>query len=57
MRRDLDVGFRGEGEAASFADAIAQQGEVLLQARRVTREAERGAPCLGQRPGLVLGAP
>lgn len=57
LRRDLDVGLRGQCEAASLAYAIAHQGDVLLEAGGVVGEAQHGAPCLGQRCGLVLGAP
>lgn len=53
---DLDVGLRGQGEAASLADAITQQGDVLLEAGGVAGEAQHGASSLGQRGGLVLGA-
>jgi len=54
---DLDVGFRGQGETASLADAIAHQGDVLLEALGVPREAQHRPSGLGQRCGLVLGAP
>lgn len=54
---DLDVGLGGQGEAATLADAIAQQGDVLLEAGCVPREPQHGASGLGQGCGLVLGAP
>lgn len=51
------LGLGGEAEAASFADAVAHQGDVLLEASSVGGQPQLGAPLLGQRRGLVLGAP
>lgn len=53
----MDVGLRGQGEAASLADTIAQQGDVLFEADGVAGEGQHGASRLGQGRGLVLGAP
>lgn len=53
----LDVGFGGQGEAASLGYALTQQGDVPLESLGVPGEAQDLSPCLSQRRGLILGAP
>lgn len=55
--RDLDVGLGRQCETTSLPDAVAHEGDVLLEAAGVTGEAQHGASRLGQSSGLVLGAP
>lgn len=57
LSRNLDVGLRGQGEAASLSYALTQQGNVPLESVGVTGEAQDLSSCLGQRRGLVSGAP
>lgn len=52
--RNLNVGFRGQRETASLADAVTQQSDVLLESGGVMGQAQHKASCLGQRCGLVL---
>lgn len=54
---DLDISLRSQGEASSFTDAITEQRDVLLEAHCVLRKAQHGASCMGERCGLILGAP
>lgn len=55
LSRNLDVGFRGQSQAASLSYAVTQQGNVSLESFGITGEAQCLSSCMSQWCRLVFG--
>lgn len=55
LSRNLDVGFRGQSQAASLSYAVTQQGNVSLESIGITGEAQYLCSCMSQWCRLVFG--